>query len=522
MHNPKREIEDLERFKEIAEIIVEEQAGYILDKLDLEDRLPLVKRITAKRQTKPAPERLRETIEELGTTFIKFGQIMAERPDIVPPKYAEELQKLQDDAPSFDSKKAKQIVDEEVGLDSFSDFSDEPMAAASIAQVHKAELNGEDVVVKIRRPGVKEELEEDLDILIFIAEKAEKHSNKFQSIRTVKMVKEFARWTRNELDLEKEAQNARIFKENLDDQEKVYVPDVYPEYSTKKVLVMEYVEGVKATEKEKLNKMDINGEELADTAIKTGMKQIIVDGFFHADPHPSNFLIQEEGRFVYLDFGMMGQIPKEMREKIDLMMIHTMKENSDKVMEIIEDIGYVEAGADLETIKQEIDRKVMALRNSKLSENSISRELLDLMILAGKNGLHLPTSITLMGKNLITMEGIGMKLCPDFQPSEKYSEYGKELLKEKNDPEELAEDFMLDVVENKELITRPTSKIKEMIEEKKESPIIQQESSDKKSSLPSALILSSAFLIAASSFNPNFLYIGVAELLLGVYLYHEN
>jgi ubiquinone biosynthesis protein len=520
MRGPKRDIQDLERFEEILSVLVREEAGYILDRLDLEDRLPVAKRLTAKRQTQPGPERLRKTIEELGTTFIKFGQILAERPDIIPERYAEELQKLQDSAPPFPEEKAKSIVDEEVGLDRFSSFEEEPLAAASVAQVHRAELEGKDVVVKIRRPGVREQVDEDLDILMFLARRAEKHFKDLERMGFSQMVKEFARWTRNELDLERELKNAQIFRENLKDEEDLYVPEVYPEFSTSKVLVMEYVEGVKCTNTEKMREMEIDAEELATTAVRAGMKQVIDDGFFHADPHPSNFLIQEDGTMVYLDFGMMGEIPKHLRDSIDLVLIHALKEDSEKVLDLLKDIGTTGEDPDFEAIKHEIDRKILEVRNSSIGEASISRKLLELMVSCGRNGLYLPTTIALMGKNLVTMEGIGLTICPDFKPTGEYKEYGKELLAEKNDPEEMAEDIMLDVAENHDLVTRPASKMRELLESAGESKTI-IEKTEQRSSLPEVLIASSTILLAASLLDHRFLYVGLAELLLGIHLYRS-
>ncbi len=512
--NPiKKEIEDLERFEEIVGILSRQGFGFFLGKLG----------ITRKhRKKKPSPERLRETIEELGPTFVKFGQIMGERPDIVPEKYIEELQKLQDDAPRFDSGTAMEIVEEEIGTEEFERIEDEPIAAASLAQVHRARLDsGEDVIIKIRRPGIKDQIEKDLEILRYLSNQAEKHFESMHDIRIGKLVQEFSTWTRNELDFEREASNAQIFKNNLRDEEKLEVPEVYPDLTTEKVLVMEYVDGIKCTETEKMKELDIDTEELAETTIRAGFRQVVMDGFFHADPHPSNFLLKGDGTIVYLDFGMMGQISKKYRDKIDLFFIYALNEDSEKVLDILTDIGWTEDDADLEIIEEKIDEKVLRIKNSKIKQASISQEFLDLFFYAGRHGLHLPLSFTLMGKNLLTLEGIGLTLCPDFRPTEEYQEVGEELLREKNSPEKLADEAFLDMMANKDLIARPASSFRELVSREQKEDGSATETTIEIKLLPAALILSSALLFMASYFRTELLYIGLFELILGLY-FHQR
>lgn len=513
----KREIDDIERFEEIASILVSNELGYILDRIGLGSHVPVISRYKSKREDEPSPERLRKTFEELGPTFVKFGQLLSERPDIVPERYVKELRKLQDDVEGFSSEEAKSIVDEEVGLSNFSEFRDEKIASASIAQVHKAKVGEEDVIVKIRRPGIKEQIEKDLDILGFIVKESEKVFGFLDAINAFQVFEEFKRWTLNECDLDKEMRNAQIFKENLKNQDNLYVPKVYPDLSSEKVLVMEYVEGIKCTD-DKLEEVDVNSEQLAETAIKAGIKQIVVDGFFHADPHPSNFLIQEDGTMAYLDFGMMGNTPKDLREKIDLILIHSMKENSESILNILKDIGKVQDDANIDAIKKEIEKNVMVLNNGTLANASISEELLELIIVCGKNGIILPTSLTLMAKNLITMESIGLTVCPDYEPATTYEQYGKKVLKETNDPKDISEDIALDFVENKDIIRNPFTKLKQNLQQTPQTKVKLQQK--RINLLPSVLVLSSVPLtIFGLMENQIALYLGIIQLLLGIYLF---
>lgn len=521
MRHPKQEIKDFQRFREILTILTEEGFRFILDELNVASHVPLKKRVTnRKRETRP--ERLRETIEELGTTYIKFGQILAERPDMIPKRYAEELKKLQDSVPSFSSEKARQIVKKETGMEDVESFEDEPLAAASIAQVHRGKLeSGEEVIFKIRRPGVKEQVEKDLDILNYLAELGEKHSDRIKGMDVIRFVNEFSEWTRQELDMEKECLNAQIFSENMQREDNIYIPEVYPEMTTEKVLVMEYVEGVKCTEAERIKEMDIDEKDIAQTAIRAGIRQSIIDGFFHADPHPSNFLISEDGEIIYLDFGMMGKVSDETGEKMGLMLLYLIREDIDGIMDCLTDLGRKTDDFDREAARQKVNEKVLLLKNTSLKQHSITKELFNLFVELSDEGLHMPSNLALMGKSLVTMEGIGLTIYPDFRITDEYEDMVKDVLMKNNSPEELTQDLAVDLIKNKDLFRKLPSKINKKLEDTKGQTINVETSSPDIDLLPTSLILTSAGLIAASVYNRIFLYIGLAELGYGLYLHHR-
>lgn len=522
MRNPKRELEDFQRFEQILKILTNEGFGFILDELEMQKHVPLATRImNNKRETRP--ERLRETLEQLGTTFIKLGQILAERPDMIPEEYAEELQNLQDSAPSFEPSKAKEIVENEIGFDQFEEFQKEPIAAASIAQVHKAKLeNGEKVIVKIRRPGIKEQVKKDLEIINYIAKEGEKHSSSFQKMDVLKFVNEFSKWTEQELNMEKECMNAQVFKENMENVEKVKIPEVYPELTTEKVLVMEYVEGIKCTETEKLKQLDINEKKIAKTAIKTGLRQSMLDGFFHADPHPSNFLISKEGDIIYLDFGMMGKIGKEKSEKLGLMLLYMIREDVKSMMDCLEEIGSKTEKYDREEARKLVEEKVLILKNSTLKQHSITKQMFDLFVELANEGLHMPSNLALMGKSLVTMEGIGLTIYPDFKITGEYERMVEKTLKEKNSPEEMSKDLAIDIIKNKDLITKLPTKLNRKLESENETGTRIEKHPTNIYLMPAALIISSGILIAGSIFSRFFLYLGLIELGYGIYLQRNN
>ncbi|MFT4893044.1 MAG: ubiquinone biosynthesis protein [Candidatus Nanohaloarchaea archaeon] len=522
MHNPKRELQDFRRFEEVLTILTKEGFGFLLDTLNLSRHVPLTTRImNQKRETRP--ERLRETIEKLGTTYIKFGQIMAERPDMIPERYTEELKKLQDSVEPFSSDEAIDTVSEEIGMEKFEEFEEEPLAAASIAQVHRARLeSGEQVIVKIRRPGVKEQVEKDLDILNYLAETGEKHLSHVKQMDLVKFVNEFSNWTRQELDMEKECLNAQIFKENMENEENIYIPEVYPELTTEKVLVMEYVEGVKCTEEEKLEQMEIDRKQIAETAIRAGMRQSMIDGFFHADPHPSNFLISEDGKIIYLDFGMMGKVSKGKSEKLGLMLLYMIREDIDGIMDCLEDLGTKTEDFDREKAESKVEEKVLVMKNTSLKHHSITKQMFQLFVELSDAGLQMPSNLALMGKSLVTMEGIGLTVYPDFRITEEYEEMVKDFLRENNSEKELAEDFAIDMIKNKDLITKLPSKLNRKLEEQGKPEINVSTEKSRENIFPATMFLSGTALIISSIYSRILMYFGLLILGYGIYIQRKE
>lgn len=511
-----REIEDVGRFNEIVTVMAEQGLGVFLDEIDLTHKVPLTQKFS--REKVPPPERLRETFEKLGPTFIKFGQIMAERPDIVPQRYVEELEKLQDDVPGFEPEKAKQIVEEEIGLDSFESFEEEHLAAASIAQVHQATLeSGEEVVIKIRRPGIKENIGRDLEILEFLAKRGVKRSSYLSDVQFLSAVKEFSRWTRQELDLKREARNGELLAENLSDEENVKIPEIYTDLTTEKVMVMEYIDGVSIGNTRELEEMGVDVKKLADTAIRSGLKQVLRDGFFHADPHQSNFLVEEDGKLVMIDFGMMGRLSKDMRKDVNLMILHFIREDATKAFKDLERIGHVAEDANEEVVKSELQDKMLVIQDANLEEVSFASQFLRLATTASRNGITMPQSLILMGKSLSTVEGIGMTLCPEYEINEEFRTTIKEFLKQDFGPEKIIEEVSLDLMENRDLITELPSKINKITENGDRDVNVEIEQSKDNSTLIAGLVISSAFLMTQGQ-RP-LIGIGVAELLFAAYLF---
>ena len=488
-------INDVQRFDEILRILVRQQSGYLIEKSGMEDSLPFIQRMEIKNHDKPGPERLRETMEELGTTFIKLGQMIANRPDIAPPRYVEELEKLEYAVDPCEWEEIRDVIEEELGLDSFESVDPEPMASASIAQVHEAVLeSGETVVLKVRKPGVKEEVKTDLEIISYMADKADAHVSKARELKLEDVVEQFCDWTRDELDFNKEAKKANIFQETLPDDENARTPDIFEDYSTEAVLTMEKIEGFKCTDTEALESHGIDSKQLTDTLLAVGLKQSIISGYFHGDPHPSNFIIEEDGTVVYIDFGITGTIPKQQRNLMALLVVHIINEDVEAAVDVIQDLAYVDGDADLERLKKIVTEKTIELKNSTISEISISSQIMQIAIEASRIGIHMPNNVVLIGKNLVTTEGIAMKIQPERKMDEGVKKQALKALKQANKPEDMAETLAIDMVQNKDLITKLPSKLNKQLSQEREVNV-QTEVKQTSNEYPeTALIISTAAL----------------------------
>jgi len=513
MNPVRREISDIKRFNEIIRILVSEETSFILDKLDLNHHIPFTKRIQMNKEV-PPPERLRNTLEELGTTFIKFGQIMAQRPDILPQRYTEELQKLEDSVEPFSSQKAQKIVDEEIGLENFQDFHEEPIAAASIAQVHEATTQeGEQVAVKIRRPEVEKKVEKDLEILQFLSRRAEKHSERLKHLQVSDITSEFEEWTRNELNLDKERRNAERLQRNLEEEEMIKIPETYPELTSEKVFTMEHIEGVKCTNEEGLRDLDIDAREIAETSIRAGLKQSIRDGFFHADPHPSNFLIMENSKLAYIDFGMMGQLSKKMRTKLGLLFIYTANEDVEGAVNTVKDMAHLEPEADIEALRADLDKRITLIKNSTLDEHSISKEMFEMAVKSGEYGVHMPTSFALVGKSMMTVEGIGLTIYPEFQMGDEYSKMAQKIVLKNNTPDPKSP--IIDMIQNKDMIEKPFTKLRQDNQDRDINVTVEQKDKRGNEMITASLLLGGIFLISHQ--DPNMEILGSAALAVAGY-----
>ena len=346
-----------------------------------------------------------------------------------------------------------------------------------------------------------------------------------QDVRLLKLVGEFDKWINEEMNFEKEARNAEIIQSNMSDMEKIKIPDVYGQLTTRKVLVMERVEGIKCTEERKLEELDIDISEVTRTGIRMGLNQVIRDGFFHADPHPSNFFIDEDGNIILIDFGMVGKLTKKTRRQLGLLFLHIGNEDIDAAVDVITDMGHVSEDADIDGFKEDVEEMVLMLRNSKIKDNSLSSTMLEMIIKASRKGVFLPTNLILTGKALVTIEGILLTVNPEAELTTEYQDQIEDILKEQNSPKELGKSFMIDLLQNKDTFTKMPSKISKKLDETGNGATthVEVETSDHHDEILTAgLVLSGTFLLSQVLPSNSLRMIGIAFLLAAVVLFSKR
>jgi len=305
----------------------------------------------------------------------------------------------------------------------------------------------------------------------------------------------------------------------------VKIPDVYSDFTTRKVLVMEYVEGVKCTEEEKLEELNIDVSDITRNGIKMGLNQVIRDGFFHADPHPSNFFIDEDGNIILIDFGMVGKMTKGTRRKLGLLFLHIGNEDVDSAVDVITDLGHVTDDADIDGFKEDVEEMILMLRNSKVKDNSLSSTMLEMIIKASRKGVYLPTNLILTGKALVTIEGILLTVNPEAELTTEYQDQIENILKEQNSPKEIGKSFMIDLLQNKDSIAKAPSKISSAIENSGNGSTthVQVENSDQHGDVVTAgLILAATFLLAQVLPEDSLRILGTALMLAATVLFSKR
>jgi len=370
-----------------------------------------------------AGDDLAADLERLGPTFIKLGQLLSTRSDIIPPAYIKGLCKLQDNIAAFPFDQVEAIVHAELGVrisKAFSQFEAEPIGSASLGQVHRAELrSGQMVAVKVQRPVVREQILEDVQILSEVAELLEKHNEAIRRHGAKDIVSEFKHSLLRELDYRQEAGNLSILHENLSRYRRIIVPRAIDDYTTSRVLTMEYVHGSKVTELSPLALAEVEGPRIAEQLFHAYLKQVLVDGFFHADPHPGNILVTDDGRHVaLLDLGMVSRISPRMQEKLLQLLLAISEGHSDNAYSSALRIGEVRDDFDEAALQQRVKTMVDSTQNTTAGRLQVGRLMMEITRASGECGMRLPSELTMLGKALLNLDEIVRKLDPDFEPNE--------------------------------------------------------------------------------------------------------
>ena len=386
------------------------------------------------------PERLRLMLQELGTTFIKFGQLLASRPDLVGERISEELSQLHDDNPPVGYEDIKEMIETELGGnigDLFAEFSKTALATASIAQVHEAKLpTGERVAVKVQKPNVAEIVETDLSIMKFIANESDRFNTSLKHLNLPAVLHEFDKSIHKEMDFDNELMNIKHLNDNFIYNDKIIVPTTYPDYSTEKVLTMEYVDGIKLSEVIAGNDPKYNKILIADRIVRSYFQQLFIDGFFHADPHPGNIFVTEDNAICYIDFGMMGSLDEDFRQDLAELMIYFSDRNIDGLINQLIRMDILNEKTDINILKSDLNDLFAKYYGVELSRfNGIIEDLLFLM---QKFDVRLPNEFVLMARGLSMVENTGLRLDPDIDVVALLKPFARRLMVQRYNPLKMA------------------------------------------------------------------------------------
>ncbi|OEH54438.1 ABC transporter [Oceanobacillus sp. E9] len=450
----------MQRYREIVVAFSRNGFGYFVRELGLHKITSLPKRLYEQGDkevhNKTTGERIRLFLEELGPTFIKLGQIASTRQDLIPKNIIEELEKLQDQVAPFSFSDVQEIIGRELQEPInavFKSFDEHPIAAASIGQVHYGVLqSGQEVAVKIQRPNLEEKVHTDLEILMSIAKLAESRLEWAKKYQLSAIIKEFSNSLIAELDYTLEGRNAHRIAQQFKKHEDVVVPDVYWNLTTEKVLTMEYIKGIKLDENKKLVREGYNPQLIAEKLIQKQFQQILIDGFFHADPHPGNVMILPNHKILFMDFGMVGRLTSSMKDHLSSLIVAIMRQNTKSIIKAIYRMGIVSENVDADYMYADIDDLRDKYYDIPFSQVSIGEAINDLFRVATTHGIRIPTDLSLVGKSLLTLEGTVERLDPDISIVKIAEPFGKRLLKEKYQPKKVADEVYQQAEDYKDLI----------------------------------------------------------------------
>lgn len=412
----------LRRYRHIVSVLVKYGFQDILSDAGVSLRARVVEAFLPKRMVENIHkynkwERMRMAVEELGTTYIKLAQILSNRPDVIPLELVAEFEKLQTDVPPFASAEARKIIEEEIGHpieEVFTQFGDEPFASASIAQVHKAKLNdGTRVVLKVRRPDILEKIEMDILIMKYVARKMEERGY-LSNLDPVGIVRAFDNAIHKEVDLTHEGYNLQRFAGNFEGDDRVFIPKYFPQYTTKKLLTMEFVDGVHPYDKAGLERIGVSPRELARNGMAALFRQIFEHGFFHADPHPGNLFAMPGNRICFIDFGMMGTVLKTDIEFFADIVFGVTAKDSKTLIWGLKNIAVSQQFEGNKSFEYEIEDLINdynAMPPEQMNMTELFNRLLELV---NRYNVHMPADYFLLSKCLITIEGVGHRLDPQL------------------------------------------------------------------------------------------------------------
>ncbi|HEV3409597.1 MAG TPA: AarF/UbiB family protein, partial [Chthoniobacterales bacterium] len=409
----------LNRYRQIAWLLAKYGRSDLVKQAGLEETLDAEQKPTAQEQAKA--DELADDLEKLGPTFVKLGQLLSTRVELMPQAYLEALSRLQDNVEPFGFDEVEKIVAAELGVrmsKAFSDFEVKPMAAASLGQVHRARLrNGQQVAVKVQRPGIREAMLEDFDALDEIAEFLDAHTEAGRRYEFCNMLDEFRKSVLRELDYRQEANNLSTLRDQLREFERIIVPRPIEDYSTARVLTMEYVHGKKITDVSPLGRMEFDGTAVAEELFRAYLHQILVNGFFHADPHPGNVFLTDDYRIALIDLGMVGRVMPGLQEQLLQLLLAVAEGRGDDAADIAIKIGERKEGFEEMEFRRRVTEIVLKQQGATVEQMQVGRLVLEVTQISGENNIRVPRELTMLGKTLLNLDQVGRAIEPEFDPN---------------------------------------------------------------------------------------------------------
>lgn len=434
-----RQFAGIKRFEQVLSVITKHELGFYLERIGLKKRVFFAKKKSAR------PVELRMMFEELGASFVKLGQLLSLRPDLIPREYCDELAKLQDDCEPIPYHEVEHIIRSELSQPInklFKSFDKKPIASASIGQVHVAKLkNNKKVAVKVMRPGIRALMQTDLEILEYLS-RLFKHHIKQEYVDPEEIFDEFKRYTENELDYMKEAHVIKLFSNNFNEDKNVKIPMVYDKLTTSRVLTMEFIEGIEIREiiSHPGHYQHVDKKKLSQLIVNSIMKQIFVDGLFHADPHPGN-IIFNKGNIGFIDFGIVGRIDNEMKEKLGFLFISLLTKDTDGIVKSFIGLSLVDADVDAAALKNDISETLGAYYDVGVDKVDMVQLFLKSLSVAKKHKIKFSRDFVLLGKTLMTLQGVSSELDHEFNLVKATHPFLVKLVKQKASASELIKNF---------------------------------------------------------------------------------
>ena len=463
---------NIKRFRQIFSVLLKYGFDDIAERLKLDSVFRFGKKFSKKARTadkykhKTTSERIRMALADLGPSFIKLGQVLSTRPDLIPLEIVKELEKLQDDVPAFSSEQAREIVTAQLQPieDIFLSFSDKPIAAASMAQVHKAVLkNGQPVAIKIQRPKISRIIETDINILYDLAGLTEKYFPEAELYNPKAIVDEFAKTIRSELDFVREGRNIDRFRNYFKNDNTIYLPQVYWEYTTPSILTMEFINGIKISEIDFAERKDLDRKIIARNGALATLKMIFEMGLFHADPHPGNIFVLKNNILAPLDFGMVGRLDEQTKTYLQNLLLAIVERNIDKIIKIFIEAEVIDETKDTRLLRIDLNDFIDTYYGIPLNQLEIEKLFSNLIEVLRRHRIAVMTDIVLMSKALATIESVGRSLDPDFNMMELVEPYAKKLMLQPVLPKKQLKEIKQFVDETEELVKILPGELKQIL-----------------------------------------------------------